>query len=157
MFFAYPFEWAQYYFLQGASLALLISQISDPNFFTVKIAKFIIAILTFSSVSEMLWRYPEILNKKYPIEARTIKNERIVAFSAIIILFLLFSTFYSFAFTWGFKSNSFLAFSCTLLFSISRIRSKIGESYVWLILLGICQLKALPVCIISLTFIILTD
>lgn len=157
MFFAYPFEWAKYYFLQGTSLALIISQVDDPNFFTVKIAKFVIAILTFLAVSEMFWRYPDIIKNKYQNEAHIIRNERILTFSSMFILFFMFSTVYFFAFTWGFKSNNFLAFSCAMLFSIARIRSKIAESHVWLLLLAICQLKALPACMMSLMIIMLSD
>ena len=147
IFFAYPYEWSQYYFLQGASLALVTSLVDDPNFFTIRLAKFTFAIITFAALAEMLWHYSDIFNKKGSVKEHSLKKKLVATSAALLILFAMLSSIYHFAFTTGFQANSFLSFVCVMCFAITRMRLKFAESYVWILLLTISQIKTLPVCV----------
>ncbi|MDA8882275.1 hypothetical protein N9I90_06180 [Alphaproteobacteria bacterium] len=157
VFFAYPYEWSQFYFLQGASLALVTSLVTEPNFFTIRLAKFVMAIFTIAALAEILWNYTGVFYKKLNGENHILTKRLFAMSTALLFLFIMLSSTYFFAFTSGFQGNNFLAFGCVMCFAMARIKGQRAESYIWILLLIMGQLKTLPSCTFGLIIMMYYD
>ena len=157
LFFAYPNEWAQYYFLQGVSISFLTSFIPHLDIFVVKIVKHFLGIITIFCAFELVISY---FGSKTAVsnDSKFYLGKRFIypLLSILVILALLFSI-YLFGFSWVIRSNGFLAFASVLCFMMARIRRDVLESYAWLMLLALGNLKAMPVCYTALVLIFLHD
>ena len=157
LFFVYPNEWAQYYFLQGVSISFLTSYIPHLDIFVVKIVKHFLGIITIFCAFELVISYfRSESDLSHGLKFYFSKRFFYPLLSILVILALLFSI-YLFGFSWGIRSNGFLAFASVLCFMMARIRQDVLESYAWLMLLALGNLKAMPVCYTALVLIFLHD
>lgn len=157
IYFAYPFEWARYYFLQGTALALLLSLFEGANFFSVKLGKYLLGICSIMGALELIMaRDSKFAEFKFS-ERKQYFNSRLIRFCLALMLCVCVGTIYNFAFQWGTNANSFLSFGSAMFFSISRINGKRRESHIWLLILALSSLRNLPVCLVALCIIYLSD
>ena len=157
IFFAYPYEWAQFYFLQGASLSLVTSLVPEPNYFTIRLAKFVLAIFTVAALAEILWNYSGVFCKALNGKSASLTKRLFRVSTALLFLVIMLSSTYFFAFTYGFKGNNFLALGCVMCFAMARINGQRAESYIWILLLIMSQLKTLPSCAFGLIIMMYYD
>ena len=157
IFFAYPYEWSQFYFLQGASLSIVTSLVTEPNYFTIRLAKFVIAIFTVAALAEMLWNYSGVFYKALNGENHTLSKRLFAMSTALLFLVIMLSSTYFIAFTYGFEGNNFLAYGCVMCFAMARIKGQRAESYIWILLLIMGQLKTLPSCAFGLIIMMYYD